>query len=63
MVSFDAMLCGDMLFVVYGSSVFSSVFGINLFGFGIGMMFCSFYMLEVHKFFFSLSDCHLDLLW
>ena len=51
-------MCG-MLFVIYGSSVFSSVFGINersemglydvpmfisLFGFGIGMMFASFHV-------------------
>ena len=28
MVAFDAMLCG-MLFVMYGSSVFSSVFAIT----------------------------------
>ena len=52
-------MCG-MLFVMYGSSVFSSVFAIterseiglydvpmimSLFGFGIGMMFASFYVL------------------
>ena len=49
-------MCG-MLFVIYGSSVFSSVFAINersemgrcamfmsLFGFGIGMMFASFHV-------------------
>ena len=58
MVAFEAMLCG-MLFVMYGSSVFSSVFIItersemglydvpmfmSLFGFGIGMMFASFHV-------------------
>ena len=48
-------MCG-MLFVMYGSSVFSSVFAItemglydvpifmSLFGFGIGMMFASFHI-------------------
>ena len=49
-------MCG-MLFVMYGSSVFSSVFAItkrsemglydvpmSLFGFGIGMMFASFHV-------------------
>ena len=61
MVAFEAMLCGDvwMLCVMYGSSVFSSVFSITersemrlypvsifmfLFGFGIGMMFASFHV-------------------
>ena len=54
----EAMLCG-MVFVMYGSSVFSSVFAItersdmglcdvpmfmSLFGFGIGMMFASFHV-------------------
>ena len=58
MVAFEAMLCG-MLFVVYGSSVVSSVFAItdrsemglhdvpmfmSLFGFGIGMMVASFHV-------------------
>ena len=53
------MLCRDMLFVMYGSSVFFSVFAItersemglydvpmfmSLFGFGIVMMFVSFYV-------------------
>ena len=40
-------MCG-MLFVMYGSSVFSSVFAItmfmSLFSFGIGMMFASFHV-------------------
>ena len=55
MVAFEAMLCG-MLFVMYGSSVFSGVLVItersemglydvpmlmSLFGIGIGMMFAS----------------------
>ena len=55
MVAFEAMLCG-ILFVMYRSSVFSSVFAItdrsemgmydvpmfrSLFGFGIGMIFTS----------------------
>ena len=61
MVAFEAMLREDvwMLFVMYGSSVFSSVFAITrrsemglydvpmfmfLFGFGIGMMFASFHV-------------------
>ena len=58
MVAFEAMLCG-MLFVMYGSSIFYSVFFItertemglyevhmfmSLFGFGIGMMFASFHV-------------------
>ena len=58
MVAFKAILC-VILFVMYGSSVFSSVFAItergemglydvhmfmSLFGFGIGMMFVSFYV-------------------
>ena len=58
MVAFKAMLCG-MLFVMYGSSVFSNVFAITersemglddlhifmaLFGCGIGMRFASFYV-------------------
>ena len=55
MVAFETMLCG-MLFVMYGSSVFSSVLlslrevrlvcmmCISLFGFGIGMMFASFHV-------------------
>ena len=59
MVAFEAMLCG-MWFVMYGSSVFSSVFFsitersemglydvpmfMSLFGFGIGMMFASFHV-------------------
>ena len=61
MVAFEAMLCEmcGMLFVMYGSSVFSSVFVITersemglynvsmliyLFGFEIGMMFASFHV-------------------
>ena len=58
MVAFEGMLC-VMLFVMYGSSVFSSSFAIterseiglydvsmfmSLFGFGIGMMFASFHV-------------------
>ena len=61
MVAFEAIfveMCG-MLFVMYGSSVFSSVLAItdrsdmglydvpifiSLFGFGIGMMFASFHV-------------------
>ena len=57
-VAFDAVLCG-MLFVIYGSSVFSGVFAIterseialynvpmfmSLLGFGIGMMFSSYHL-------------------
>ena len=61
MVAFEAMLRGDVwdVFVMYGSSVFSSVFSItersemglydvpmfmSLFGCGIGMMFASFHV-------------------
>ena len=58
MVAFEAMLYG-MLFGMYGSSVFSSVFAItdrsemglydvpmfvSLFGVGIGMIFASFHV-------------------
>ena len=57
MVAFHAMLCG-MLSVMYGGSVFSSVFAslrsemglydvpmfMSLFSFGIGMMFASFHV-------------------
>ena len=61
MVAFEAMLCGDvwMLFVIYGSSVFSSVLLslrevrwvcmmiMSLFGFRIGKMFVSGHVLGV----------------
>ena len=56
MVAFEAMFSGDM-FVMYGSSVLSSVFAITkrsemglydvpmyLFGFGNGMMFACFHV-------------------
>ena len=56
MVAFEAMLCG-MLFVMYGSSVFSSVLAITerselglydmpmfMSLFGIGIMFASFHV-------------------